>query len=83
MSTDKYYNSTTKLFDCHYGNDLNVFDTDCLKGNERVFIRDHRLVIVNEREIERLIIGCDCFVKVKRFVINGLNESTPILISFN
>ena len=80
MSTDKYYNSTTKLFDCHYGNDLNVFDTDCLKGNERVFIRDHRLVIVNEREIERLIIGCDCFVKVKRFVINGLNELKSIII---
>ena len=41
---------------------------------------DHRLVIVNEREIERLIIGCDCFVKVKRFVINGLNELKSIII---
>ena len=62
MNTNEYLNSTTKLFERHYGNDLNVFDTDCLKG------------------IERVIIGDDCFVKVNRFVIDGLNELKSVII---
>ena len=45
-----------------YGNDLSVFDIDCLKG------------------IERLEIGNDCFKKVNRFVIDGLNELKSIII---
>ena len=41
---------------------MSVFDSDCLKG------------------IERLEIGNDCFTKVTRFVIAGLNEMRSMII---
>ena len=50
---------------CGYGNDLSVFDTDCLKG------------------VERLMVGNDCFEKVNRFVIDGLNELKSLTIGEN
>ena len=54
-----------KRFEDGYGNDLSVFDIDCLKG------------------IERVEIGNDCFKKVNRFVIDGLNELKTIIIGKN
>ena len=54
-----------KRFEDGYGNDLSVFDVDCLK------------------EIERVEIGNDCFEKVNRFVIDGLNELKSMKIGKN
>ena len=56
------YEGATKRFEDGYGNDLSVFDVDCLNG------------------IERVEIGNDCFKKVNRFVIDGLNELKTIII---
>ena len=58
----KDVSSAIKRFKHAYGNDLNVFDVDCLKG------------------VERLKIGNDCFKKVNRFVIDGLNELKSVTI---
>ena len=56
------YDLEIKRFEDGYGNDLSVFDVDCLKG------------------VERLEIGNDCFKKVNRFVIDGLNELRSLII---
>ena len=62
---DGTYEGVIKRFEDGYGNDLSVFDIDCLKGIERV-------------EIEE-----DYFIKMKRFVIDGLNELKSIIIGKN
>ena len=59
------YEDAIKRFEDGYGNDLSVFDIDCLKG------------------IERVEIGNDCFEKVNRFVIDGLNELKSMKIGKN
>ena len=51
-----------KRFEDGYGNDLRVFDIDCLKG------------------VAKLEIGNDCFQKVNRFVIDGLNVLKSVSI---
>ena len=55
----------TKQFEDGYGNDLNVFDTSCLKG------------------VNRLVIGDRCFMNVKEFVLDGLNELESVKIGHN
>ena len=62
LKIDKEYNNSTKRFVYEYNHDLSVFDTDILKGIERV-------------EIES-----NCFTKVNRLVIDGLNELKSIII---
>ena len=54
-----------KRFENGYGNDLRLFDIECLKG------------------IERVEIGNDCFKKVNRLVIDGLNELKSVIIRKN
>ena len=56
-------NSRIKRFEDGYGNDLSVFDVDCLKGIERVEIEDvcfkevNRFVIDGLNELKSIIIG--------------------------
>ena len=59
---EEYDSSKAKLFEYTNAHDLSVFDTNCLKG------------------IERLEIDGDCFIKVNRFVIDGLNELKSVII---
>jgi len=59
---EEYDSSKAKLFEYTNAHDLSVFDTNCLKG------------------IERLEIDGDCFIKVNRFVIDGLNELKSMII---
>ena len=55
LCIDMYYNnSTTKRYDGPYGNDLSVFDTDCLKGVERLMIGGHCFKKVNRFVIDGL-----------------------------
>ena len=60
-------NSRIKRFEDGYGNDLSVFDVDCLKGIERLEIEDvcfkevNRFVIDGLNELESLIIKQNSF----------------------
>ena len=60
-------NSRIKRFEDGYGNDLSVFDVDCLKGIERLEIEDvcfkevNRFVIDGLNELKSIIIGKKSF----------------------
>ena len=68
LTINEYYNySTTKRIEYAYGNDLSVFDTDCLKGVERLMIGGYYMKKVNEfvlnglNELKSLTIGMRSF----------------------
>ena len=62
-----YYNETTKRFEYACGNDLSVFDVDCLKGIERLMIGGDCLEKVNQfvidglNELKSVTIGINSF----------------------
>ena len=68
LPVDEYYfNETTKRFEYGYGNDLNEFNIDCLKGIERLMIggdcfkKVNRFVIDGLNELKSVTIGKDSF----------------------
>jgi len=67
MKNDSEMNDTMKRFEDGYGNDLRVFDIDCLKGIERVEIGNdcfenvNRFVIDGLNELKGIIIRKSSF----------------------
>ena len=68
LTIDEYYfNSSTRRFDCGYGNDLSEFDVDCLRRVERLkiggdcFKNVNRFVLDGLIELRSVIIGKESF----------------------
>ena len=68
LTIDEYYfNSSTRRFDCGYGNDLSEFDVDCLRRVERLkiggdcFKNVNRFVLDGLNELKSMKIGKNSF----------------------
>ena len=83
LKINEEYNNTTKRFEYKHSHDLSVFDTDCLKGIERLeiegdcFMKVNRFVIDELSKLKRIIIGRDSFKLCESFELKNL----PSLIS--
>ncbi|KAK8806654.1 hypothetical protein WA171_004335 [Blastocystis sp. BT1] len=83
LKINEEYDNTTKRFEYKHSHDLSVFDTDCLKGIERLeiegdcFMKVNRFVIDELSKLKRIIIGRDSFKLCESFELKNL----PSLIS--
>ena len=83
LKINEEYDNTTKRFEYKHSHDLSVFDTDCLKGIERLeiegdcFMKVNRFVIDELSKLKRIIIGRDSFKLCESFELKNL----PSLLS--
>ena len=89
------YEDAIKRFEDGYGNDLSVFDIDCLKGIERVEIGNDSFQNVNEfvidglNELKSVMIGRESFDRNKenrkgsKCLIMNCDQLSEICIGFN
>ncbi|KAK8807475.1 hypothetical protein WA171_000432 [Blastocystis sp. BT1] len=83
LKINEEYNNTTKRFEYKHSHDLSVFDTDCLKGIERLeiegdcFMKVNRFVIDELSILKSMIIGQESFKLCESFELKNL----PSLIS--
>ena len=83
LKINEEYNNTTKRFEYKHSHDLSVFDTDCLKGIERLeiegdcFMKVNRFVIDELSKLKSMIIGQESFKLCESFELKNL----PSLIS--
>jgi len=83
LKINEEYDNTTKRFEYKHSHDLSVFDTDCLKGIERLeiegdcFMKVNRFVIDELSILKSMIIGQESFKLCESFELKNL----PSLIS--